>query len=63
MVTPPEATFLRAGPRATVTNAWVQDVCPTDTHHHGVLPESPAVSYLVHRALGLPYLGTPCPAA
>ncbi|MCP9623518.1 alpha/beta fold hydrolase [Nocardia otitidiscaviarum] len=62
VVTPPEATFLRAGPRATVTNVWVQDVCPTDTHHHGILPDSPAVSYLVHRALGLPYRGTPCPA-
>ncbi|MBF6132251.1 alpha/beta fold hydrolase [Nocardia otitidiscaviarum] len=61
VVTPPEATFLRAGPRAIVTNVWVQDVCPTDTHHHGILPESPAVSYLVHRALDLPYRGTPCP--
>ncbi|MGW0249922.1 esterase/lipase family protein [Nocardia goodfellowii] len=62
VVTPPEATFLRAGPGATVDNVWVQDVCPTDTFRHGILPDSPAVSYLVHQALDLPYPGNPCPA-
>ncbi|QBS41436.1 lipase [Nocardia sp. CS682] len=62
VVTPPEATFLRAGRNATVENLWVQDVCPTDTFHHGILPDSPAVAFLVHRALGLPYAGDPCPA-
>ncbi|PXX68539.1 lipase (class 2) [Nocardia tenerifensis] len=61
VVTPPEATFLRAGRGATVENLWVQDVCPTDTFHHGILPESPAVAFLVHRALGLPFTGDPCP--
>ncbi|MEV6278521.1 alpha/beta fold hydrolase [Nocardia sp. NPDC051832] len=61
VVTPPEATFLHAGPGATVDNRWVQDVCPTDTFHHGILPESPAVSYLVHQALDLPFDGTACP--
>lgn len=62
VVTPPEATFLRAGVGATVDNVWVQDVCPTDTYHHGILPNSPAVAYLVHKALGLPYSDDPCPA-
>ncbi|MEU8898963.1 alpha/beta fold hydrolase [Nocardia sp. NPDC048505] len=61
VVTPPEATFLRAGPGATVDNVWVQDVCPGDTFHHGLLPESPAVAYLVHRALDLPYSADRCP--
>ncbi|MEV6555815.1 alpha/beta fold hydrolase [Nocardia sp. NPDC051756] len=61
VVTPPEATFLRAGRAATVENLWVQDLCPTDTFHHGILPESPTVAYLVHRALGLPFAGDPCP--
>lgn len=62
VVTPPEATFLRAGHDATVENLWVQDLCPTDVFYHGILPESPAVSYLVHRALGLDYSDNPCPA-
>ncbi|NNH73086.1 alpha/beta fold hydrolase [Nocardia uniformis] len=62
VVTPPEATFLRAGRGATVDNVWVQDLCPTDTFHHGTLPDSPAVAYLVHRGLDLTYPGSPCPA-
>ncbi|MEV0245551.1 alpha/beta fold hydrolase [Nocardia sp. NPDC050712] len=62
VVTPPDATFLHAGPGATVVNAWVQDACPTDTFHHGILPDSPAVAHLVHRALDLPYTGVRCPA-
>ncbi|MFQ6394549.1 esterase/lipase family protein [Nocardia sp. KC 131] len=62
VVTPPETTFLQAGRDATVDNVWVQDVCPTDVFNHGVLPESPAVSYVVHQALGLPPAGSPCPA-
>ncbi|MFI6869039.1 esterase/lipase family protein [Nocardia sp. NPDC050406] len=61
VVTPPEATFLRAGRGATVENLWVQDLCPTDTFHHGILPESPAVAYYVHRALNLEYPESPCP--
>lgn len=63
VVTPPEATFLRAGRDATVDNVWVQDLCPTDDFHHGILPDSPTVSYLVHRALGLPCPETPCPGS
>lgn len=61
VVTPPEATFLHAGRGASVENVWVQDLCPSDTFHHGELPDSPAVAYLVHQALDLPYSGTPCP--
>lgn len=61
VVTPPEATFLRAGHGSTVDNMWVQDVCPTDSFHHGILPDSPAVAFLVHQALGLNYSGDPCP--
>ncbi|MFC9894183.1 esterase/lipase family protein [Nocardia sp. NPDC127579] len=60
VVTPPEATFLHPGPGATVTNLWVQDLCPTDTFHHGILPDSPAVAHLVHAALGLPHTGPRC---
>ncbi|WP_228003115.1 esterase/lipase family protein [Nocardia australiensis] len=60
VVTPPEATFLHAGPGATVDNLWVQDLCPTDSFDHGTLPDSPAVSYLVHQALGLTRTGPAC---
>ncbi|MFI6040359.1 esterase/lipase family protein [Nocardia sp. NPDC051321] len=59
--TPPDATFLQAGPGATVDNVWVQDFCPTDTFEHGVLPKSPTVAYLIKKALDPAYLGTACP--
>ncbi|WP_378733879.1 esterase/lipase family protein [Nocardia brasiliensis] len=58
---PPEATFLRAGPGATVDNVWIQDLCPTDTFDHGALPQSPTVAYLVQKALDPDYTGNPCP--
>ncbi|WP_280442987.1 lipase family alpha/beta hydrolase [Nocardia brasiliensis] len=58
--TPPEATFLQAGPGATVDNVWVQDFCPTDVFDHGTLPQSPTVGYLVERALDPGYTGVAC---
>ncbi|MFF3222512.1 esterase/lipase family protein [Nocardia suismassiliense] len=57
---PPEATFLQAGPGATVDNVWVQDLCPTDTFDHGTLPQSPTVAYIIEKALDPSYTGTPC---
>ncbi|QIS09656.1 esterase/lipase family protein [Nocardia arthritidis] len=57
---PPEATFLRAGPGATVHNVMVQDLCPADAYDHAGLPRSPAVAYLVNRALDPDYQGIPC---
>ncbi|MFI9508921.1 esterase/lipase family protein [Nocardia sp. NPDC052566] len=59
--TPPEATFLQAGPGATVDNIWVHDVCPTDTFDHGPLPQSPTIAYLVQRALDPAHTGISCP--
>ncbi|MFD6158724.1 esterase/lipase family protein [Nocardia sp. NPDC060256] len=59
--TPPEATFLKAGPGATVDNVWVQDFCATDTFEHGVLPQSPTVAYIIKKALDPGYTGTACP--
>ncbi|MEC3958308.1 alpha/beta fold hydrolase [Nocardia sp. CDC153] len=58
--TPLEATFLRAGPGATVDNVIVQDVCPSDTYPHAMLPQSSAVAYIVQRALDPTFEGTPC---
>ncbi|MGX1770669.1 esterase/lipase family protein [Nocardia brasiliensis] len=58
--TPPEATFLQAGPGATVDNVWVQDFCPTDAFDHGTLPQSPTVGYLVERALDRGHTGVAC---
>ncbi|MGW4536170.1 hypothetical protein ACWEOI_34950 [Nocardia sp. NPDC004340] len=59
--TPPEATFLTAGPEAPVRNIWVQDLCPADTFDHGILPRSPTVDYLVEQALDPAYSGDACP--
>lgn len=61
--TPPEATFLTAGPGATVRNLWVQDLCVSDTAGHGDMPKSPTVGYLVQAALDSGYSGDPCPGA
>ncbi|NQE90375.1 esterase/lipase family protein [Nocardia terpenica] len=58
---PPEATFLRPGPGATVDNVWVQDLCPADAYRHADVPRSPTVTYIVQRALDPDYSGTPCP--
>ncbi|MFI1919088.1 esterase/lipase family protein [Nocardia sp. NPDC020380] len=59
--TPPEATFLRAGPGATVNNVMVQDLCPADAYLHATLPQSPTVAYIIERALDPDFEGTPCP--
>lgn len=58
---PPEVTFLRPGPGATVDNVWVQDLCPADAYRHADVPRSPTVAYIVQRALDPDYSGTPCP--
>ncbi|RJO72086.1 alpha/beta fold hydrolase [Nocardia panacis] len=57
---PPEATFLAAGPGATVDNVMVQDLCPSDRYDHASLPQSPTVGYIVERALDPGYRGNPC---
>ncbi len=49
--TPPEATFLTAGPGATVHNVWVQSLCPGDMTAHGNIPSDPAAAYIVLSAL------------
>ncbi|WP_405160898.1 alpha/beta fold hydrolase [Nocardia sp. NBC_01499] len=59
--TPPQATFLQAGPGATVDNVWVQDFCRTDTFEHATLPQSPTVAYIIKKALDPAYTGIPCP--
>ncbi|WP_433722316.1 esterase/lipase family protein [Nocardia sp. CA-129566] len=59
--TPPEATFLQAGPGATVDNVMVQDLCPTDPYQHETLPQSPTVAYIIERALDPGFDGNPCP--
>ncbi|MEC3920196.1 esterase/lipase family protein [Nocardia sp. CDC160] len=58
--TPVEATFLRAGPGADVDNVIVQDVCPSDSYPHAMLPQSSAVAYIVERALDPTFEGTAC---
>ncbi|WP_327145339.1 esterase/lipase family protein [Nocardia sp. NBC_01327] len=59
--TPPEATFLTAGPDAHVDNLWVQDLCPADAFDHGTLPQSPTVGFMVQKALDPGYSGVSCP--
>ncbi|WP_373281370.1 esterase/lipase family protein [Nocardia transvalensis] len=51
MSTPPEATFLNAGPGALVNNVWVQNICASDTFDHGKMLRSPAVIQIVQQAL------------
>ncbi|MDG3009102.1 alpha/beta fold hydrolase [Rhodococcus sp. D2-41] len=53
--TPPERTFLAAGPGATVHNVWVQDGCPGDTADHGQLTTDARSLYLVQSALDPAY--------
>lgn len=59
---PPQATFLQAGPGATVDNVLVQDLCPADAYLHADLPKSPTVAFIVQRALDPAYAGNPCPS-
>ncbi|MBY6364773.1 esterase/lipase family protein [Rhodococcoides corynebacterioides] len=49
--TPPENTFLQAGPGATVSNLWVQDTCPGARVDHTGLTSKPAAVALVLRGL------------
>ncbi|WP_158726395.1 esterase/lipase family protein [Tomitella fengzijianii] len=63
--TPPEATFLTAGPGATVRNVWVQSLCPDDTTRHGRMPFDPAAIFIVLSTLSPGYADThqvTCPA-
>ncbi|WP_280266001.1 esterase/lipase family protein [Nocardia wallacei] len=62
ITTPPETTFLRAGPGAAVDNVWVQNVCAGDTFDHAKLPTSPAVIQIVQRALDPSHAAPRCPA-
>lgn len=64
MVTPPERTFLVAGPGATVRNVWVQDGCPTATVDHMQITSDPRSMWLVLDALDPTYRAShpaPCP--
>ena len=64
MVTPPERTFLVAGPGATVRNVWVQDGCPSATVDHMQITSDPRAMWLVSDALDPGYGRThpaPCP--
>ena len=64
MVTPPERTFLTAGPGATVRNVWVQGGCPAATVDHMQITSDPRAMWLVSDALDPTYGRThpaPCP--
>ncbi len=58
--TPPESTFLRAGPRAVVDNVWVQTVCAGADVTHVGFPRSPIAIRLILRALDPSYSGRVC---
>ncbi|WP_024801909.1 triacylglycerol lipase [Nocardia sp. BMG51109] len=58
--TPPEATFLQAGPGALVNNIWVQNVCAADTFDHGRLLRSPTVIQIVQAALDPTHTAARC---
>lgn len=62
IVTPPERTFLTAGPGATVRNLWVQDGCPSARVDHMQMTSDPRVVDLVKAALD-PAWGVSHPAA
>ncbi len=49
IVTPPERTFLTAGPGATVSNVWVQDGCPSlDVDHMGMTKDARAICIVLN---------------
>lgn len=63
--TPPEATFLTAGPGATVKNVWVQDGCESNTAGHDGLTSDPRAMYIIQVALDPTYAdrhAAPCDA-
>ncbi|WP_246011178.1 esterase/lipase family protein [Nocardia mexicana] len=62
ITTPPETTFLRAGPGSAVDNVWVQNVCAGDTFGHAKLPTSPTVIHIVQRALDPAHTASRCPS-
>lgn len=53
--TPPEATFLTAGPGATVHNIWLQDGCESNQADHNQLTTDPRAVYIIQRALDPTY--------
>ncbi|MDV6278321.1 alpha/beta fold hydrolase [Rhodococcus erythropolis] len=60
--TPPEATFLNAGPNSVVNNMFVQDFCPTNKADHKTMLSDRTVEYLVQEALAeVREMGHPVP--
>ncbi|MDV7355732.1 esterase/lipase family protein [Rhodococcus sp. NPDC019627] len=53
--TPPENTFLTAGPGATVHNVWLQDGCESNAAEHNELTTDPRALYIIQRALDPTY--------
>lgn len=53
--TPPENTFLTAGPGAVVHNIWLQDGCETNTAEHIQLTTDARAVYIIQRALDPTY--------
>ncbi|MFD4366089.1 esterase/lipase family protein [Rhodococcus sp. NPDC058521] len=63
--TPPENTFLTAGPGAMVDNLWIQDGCDSNTTTHDQLTTDPRAKHIVQTALDPTYgerVPAPCPA-
>lgn len=61
--TPPENTFLTAGPGASVDNVWVQDGCPQNTATHMELTSDPRAVWMIQRGLDRSYadrVPSPC---
>lgn len=62
--TPPENTFLTAGPGATVDNIWVQDGCESNATTHNELTSNPRAIHIVLTALDPSYAErVPAPCA
>ena len=64
MVTPPEHSFLKPGPGATVKNVWVQDGCEGAEADHMEVTSSPRSVWITLAALDPGYAAThpaPCP--
>ncbi len=58
--TPPEASFLTAGPNSVVNNVWVQDGCPGNTASHAGLVRDAHSLDLVKSALDPEFTPIPC---
>ncbi|PVY34437.1 lipase (class 2) [Williamsia muralis] len=64
MVTPPEHSFLKPVPGATVKNVWVQDGCESAEANHMEVTSSPRSVWITQAALDPGYARThpaPCP--